>query len=71
MWLRVAIQVCWHPKSNLTAIHPSESEVNHGVFADDCYVEFPALVEDAMEGVFVCHGGCKKEERAPNPADII
>jgi hypothetical protein len=27
----------------LMAIHPSESEVNHGMFVNDCYVQFPAL----------------------------
>jgi hypothetical protein len=41
----------------LTAIHPSESELNHSMFAKDCYAEFPALAVDATEAVFVCHGG--------------
>ncbi|KAJ6569024.1 hypothetical protein B0H19DRAFT_1065805 [Mycena capillaripes] len=50
-------------KTVLKAINPSESELNHGMFANDCYVEFPALAGDAMEALFVCHGG-RKERRA-------
>ncbi|KAJ6569003.1 hypothetical protein B0H19DRAFT_1065786 [Mycena capillaripes] len=39
----------------LTAIHASEGELSHSMFANDCYVKFPALAGDAMEALFARH----------------
>jgi hypothetical protein len=41
------------------------------MFVNDCYVDFPALAEDMMEGVSSVMAVVRKKEQAPNPADII